>query len=166
MEQSYTNVCRACRIAAHQTQEVWAETLGVSVDTVKGWECNLRVPSNRAVSQMVDACQNYYWAYVHLQQTSAALDVLPDASLVPLPQAAIRIVNCVMDFADKHRDRQLLKIAEDGIIDEDEQELYGKIVTELQDLVGAAFTLRYCLTENERPSSAKPGRPAINCCGH
>ena len=55
----------------------------------------------------------------------------------------IRLVNRIIRFADQNRDRQLLQIAEDGLIDEKERPIYDEIVRELNDIVGAAYTLRY-----------------------
>ena len=59
------------------------------------------------------------------------------------PLAVIRLVNRIISFADQNRDRQLLQIAEDGVIDEKERPIYNEIVRELNDIVGAAYTLRY-----------------------
>ena len=55
----------------------------------------------------------------------------------------IRLVNRIIGFADKNRDKQLLQIAEDGVIDEKERPTYDEIVRELNDIIGAAYTLRY-----------------------
>ena len=52
-------------------------------------------------------------------------------------------MNRIIRFADQNRDRQLLQIAEDGLIDEKERQIYDEIVRELNDIVGAAYTLRY-----------------------
>ena len=143
MEQEYTNICSACRKAAHFSQEQWAEALHVSVDTVKGWERNIRIPSNYHVCLMVDLCGESWYAYKHLRQTSDCLGVLPDTDRQPLPLAVIRLVNRIIRFADQNRDKQLLQIAEDGVIDEKERPIYDEIVRELNDIVGAAYTLRY-----------------------
>ena len=55
----------------------------------------------------------------------------------------IRLVNRIIRFADRNRDKQLLQIAEDGAIDEKERPTYDEIVRELNDIIGAAYTLRY-----------------------
>nr|DAT30945.1 MAG TPA: putative transcriptional regulator [Caudoviricetes sp.] len=143
MEQSYTNICASCRKAAHMTQEQWAECLHVSVDTVKGWERNLRIPSNYHVCLMIDLCGEPWYAYKHLLQTSDCLRVLPDTPRQPLPVAVIRLVNRIIGFADRNRDKQLLQIAEDGVIDEKERPTYDEIVRELNEIIGAAYSLRY-----------------------
>lgn len=143
MEQEYTNICAACRKAAHMSQEQWSEALHVSVDTVKGWERNLRIPSNYHVCLMVDLCGEPWFAYKHLLQTSDCLGVLPDTQRQPFELAVIRLVNRIIGFADRNRDKQLLQIAEDGVIDEKERTTYDEIVRELNDIIGAAYSLRY-----------------------
>lgn len=143
MEQEYTNICAACRKAAHMSQEQWAEALDVSVDTVKGWERNLRIPSNYHVCLMVNLCGEPYFAYLHLLQTSDCLGVLPDVTKQSLERSAIQIVNSIIRFADKHRGKDLLQIAEDGVIDEKERPIFNEIVRELNDIIGAAYSLRY-----------------------
>ncbi len=45
--------------------------------------------------------------------------VVPEVQIMELPLAAIRIINRVQAFAEAHRDRQLLCIAEDGTISEE-----------------------------------------------
>ena len=52
-------------------------------------------------------------------------------------------MNRIIGFADKNRDKQLLQIAEDGVITEKERPTYDEIVRELNDIIGAAYTLRY-----------------------
>lgn len=46
MQEAYINICAACLKKAHMTQEQWAEALYVSVETVKAWEGDRRIPSN------------------------------------------------------------------------------------------------------------------------
>lgn len=152
MDEQYTNISKACRKDADMTQEEWAEALYVSVDTVKAWETNLRVPSNANVARMVERCGNTFWAYKHLTQTADALGVLEPMNQTGLQTAAIRVVNCVLDFADRNRDRQLLRIAEDGVISEDERPTYDAIVAEIREILAAGYALRYCV-EGQKKSS-------------
>lgn len=115
----------------------------MSVKTVSNWECDILVPSNWHVSRMVELTGNSYLAYLHLKQTSEVLDVLPDTEAVPFSMAAIRLINKTLSFADRHRDRALLAIAEDGRIDETERPLFDSIMLELRELISAVYALRY-----------------------
>lgn len=96
MQEEYINICAACRKRAQLTQEHWAEVLRVSVETVKAWEGNRRIPDNYHVCLMVTACGDTWFAYKHLLQTSDSLNVLPDTKRQPLPLAVIQLVNRIM----------------------------------------------------------------------
>ena len=143
MQEAYINICAGCRKKAHKTQEQWAEVLRVSVETVKSWEGNRRIPDNYHVCLMVNACGDTWFAYKHLLQISDSLNVLPDMKRQPLPLAVIQLVNRIIGFADRNRDKELLRIAEDGVIDANERPEYDTIVDELNDIIAAAYTLRY-----------------------
>lgn len=110
MQEAYINICAGCRKKAHKTQEQWAEVLRVSVETVKAWEGNHRIPDNYHVCLMVNACGDTWFAYKHLLQTSDSLNVLPDMKRQPLPLAVIQLVNRIIGFADRNRDKELLRI--------------------------------------------------------
>lgn len=139
-----TNIYRRCRIRTRLTQEAWAEKLDVSVESVKRYELSKAVPSNRTVLAMVHESGYEALAVQHLIRTSMSLDVLPGVETdVPLPQAAIRLINRVRAFSIEHRDRKLLQIAEDGVVSDAERPLYNDILEELQELISAAYQVRY-----------------------
>lgn len=139
-----TNIYRMCRAKTRLSQEAWAEKLGVSVESVKRYELDKAVPSNRTVVAMINESGYEALAVQHLIRTSQSLDVLPGVMTdVPLPQAAIRLINTVLAFADNHRGRQLLRISEDGIVTDEERPLYNEILDELQSLISAAYQVRY-----------------------
>ena len=60
-----------------------------------------------------------------------------------MPLAVIQLVNRIIGFADRNRDKELLRIAEDGVIDANERPEYDTIVDELNDIIAVAYTLRY-----------------------
>lgn len=139
-----SNIYQRCRQRLGLSQEVWAERLDISVDSIRHYEMGDRIPSNAMVLRMINESGYEALAMQHLYGTSHALDVLPSVEPdTPLPQAAIRLINRVLSFADKHRDRQLLTIAEDGVVTDDERPLYNDILDELQDIISAAYQVRY-----------------------
>lgn len=138
------NIYRMCRNRTRLTQEQWAEKIGVSVESVKRYEGGGQLPSNQIVVAMINESGYEPLAVQHLIMSSQALDVLPGIKTdTPLPQAAIRLINRVLSFAECHRDRQLLAIAEDGVVSDDERSVYNDILEELQDIIGAAYQVRY-----------------------
>lgn len=81
-------------------------------------------------------------AVQHLRLVShVAADVLPPVTELDLPRATIRIINLVRKFAEHHRERALLDIAEDGVISPEERPLFDEIMAELREIVRAIMEL-------------------------
>ena len=83
-----------------------------------------------------------YLPYQHMRIASGEVKVIPEVEVRSLEQAAMRLINKTLAFADKRRDRDLLTIAEDGVIDEAERPLFEAIVAELDELIKAAMELK------------------------
>lgn len=143
-----TNLYASCRRRTGMTQEAWAEKLNISVESVKRYETDVRIPSIPVVRKMADLCGDALVGYKYLVKVSQELEVLPDIDSVNLQAATIRLMNRMARFAAKARDKQLLEIAEDGIISADEKPLYDEIMDELSGLVSAFYQLRYCKEES------------------
>ena len=136
------NIYRRARMSAGLTQERAAEKLGISVESIKAYESYTRLPPFDVVDGMVIVYDTQYLAYQHTRIVSGAVKVVPEVEQLDLPRAALRLINKTMAFADKRRDRDLLAIAEDGVIDEAERPLFEAIVTELDELIKAALELK------------------------
>lgn len=143
-----TNLYASCRRRTGMTQEAWAEKLNISVESVKRYETGMRIPLIPVVLQMADLSGDKSVRYKYLVQVSKALGVLPDIDDASLQTATIRLMNRMARFAAKARDKQLLEIAEDGIVSADEGPLYAEIMGELSGLIAASFQLRYCKEES------------------
>lgn len=143
-----TNLYASCRRRTGMTQEAWAEKLNISVESVKRYETDVRIPPIPVVRKMADLCGDALIGYKYLVKVSQELEVLPDIDSVNLQAATIRLMNRMSRFAAKARDRQLMEIAEDGIISADEKPLYDEIMDELSGLVSAFYQLRYCKEES------------------
>ena len=150
------NIYQAARKESCLTQEQAAERLEVSETTVKAWEQGTRVPDNETVARMTELYETPWLALEHLKQVGGVLGVLPEVNVQSLPTAAITLINRVLDFAERHRDRQLLRIAEDGIIDEEERPDFDAICRDLDGIVGAALQVKYT---SDAPPKAKKERP-------
>lgn len=152
------NIYQAARKEGCLTQEQAAERMEVSETTVKAWEQGARVPDNETVARMAELYGTPWLALEHLKQAGGALGVLPEVTVQSLPTAAITLINRVLDFAERHRDRQLLRIAEDGIIDEDERPDFDDICRDLDGIVGAALQVKYT---SDAPPDKKKDRPEV-----
>ena len=156
------NIYQAARKESCLTQEQAAERLDVSETTVKAWEQGARVPDNETVARMAELYGTPWLALEHLRSAGSTLGVIPEITVQSLPTAAITLINRVLDFAERHRDRQLLRIAEDGIIDEDERPDFDDICRDLDGIVGAALQVKYTSDapdkKKERPEAGTSKR--------
>lgn len=137
-----TNIYKTARIKAGKTQEGAAEAIGISVESIKAYESYSRLPPADIVDRMCIVYDALYLAYQHNRIASGEIKVVPEIQVLDLPRAAIQLINKVIAFADRHRDRELLQIDEDGVIDESERELFGEIVAELDGIIQAATNLK------------------------
>lgn len=100
---------------------------------------------------MVVLYDSQYLAVQHLRSAShLAAAILPPVEQTTLQAATIRLFNSFARWADKRRDRQLLEIAEDGVIDEAERPMFNEIVRELGGLVKEFYELRLASQDTER----------------
>ena len=156
------NIYQAARKESCLTQEQAAERLEVSETTVKAWEQGTRVPDNETVARMAELYGTPWLALEHLRSAGSTLGVIPEITVQSLPTAAITLINRVLDFAERHRDRQLLRIAEDGIIDEKERPDFDAICRDLDGIVGAALQVKYTSDapdkKKERPEAGTSKR--------
>lgn len=147
MQNPDTNIYRRCRIRTHLTQEAWAEKLEISVESVKRYELGLVRPADETVLRMILESGYEPLAYQHIATCTQDLQVLPQAPVdLPLSQATIRIINRLAAFFEQKRDRQLMQIAEDGVIDADERPLFDAIMGELKELAANYYAIRYADT--------------------
>lgn len=135
-------VYRICREQAGLTQEHAAEGLNCSVRQLARYESGETPVPDDLAYKMVRRYDSQYLAVEHLRLVShVAAEVLPPVTVLDLPRAAIRIINQVRRFADLHRERELLDIAEDGVISPEERPLFDEIMEELHELVQAIMEL-------------------------
>ena len=137
-----TNIYKVARLKAGKTQEGAAEALGISVESLKAYESYSRLPPAGGVDRMCVVYDALYLAYQHNRIASGDVKVIPEIEVLDLPRASIRLINRVIQFAEKRRDRELLTIAEDGVISPEERPLYEEIVAELDGLIQAAMELK------------------------
>lgn len=145
------NIYKTAREAKGLTQEAAAEKLGISVTSIRAYETGQRIPPVEVVDLMVIAYDSQLLGIQHLRASAdMARNVLPDVEQVSLPHAVLQLLNRIYAFADNHRDRQLMAIAEDGRIDDGERVLFDQIVNEdLASIIEAAMAVRYAISQPE-----------------
>lgn len=169
MYPEYPNLYQRARKATRLTQEEAAERIGVSPESMKQYESGRRVPPDGVVAKMVEVYDLPWLALEHSRATDQ-LGVLPEVETKPLPQATITLTNRLRDAADCING--LLRIAEDGVIDESERSEFDVIVQELRETIAAAYQVIYADAKKERPEAgtSKRSRPqsrsSENHCKH
>ena len=152
------NIYQVARKESCLTQEQAAERLEVSETTVKAWEQGARVPDNETVAKMVEVYHLPWLALEHAQATDT-LGVMPEVTPRPLPMASIALRNRLKDATG--RLDALLRIAEDGVIDETERPEFDEIVAELRETMAAIYQVIYSGAsgaKKERPEAATSER--------
>ena len=142
MQNDCTNIYQSARKIAGLTQERAAEMLGLSPRSLADYESGLRLPPNDVADRMVTVYNSQLLAVQHLRNsTQFARDLLPDVQSMTLPQAVLNLVDAVYAFADSRADRELIDIARDGVITEDERERFDHVVKQIQHITAEAIAV-------------------------
>lgn len=156
----YGLLLKSARESRGMTQEQASAEVGVSVDTWYAYEANLRLPQPETVSRICTVLDAGWLAWYFQEARNGDANVLPAAKARRLPTAVLTLLNRVMAFSEHSRARELMEIAEDGVIDDAERSLYNDIVAELDGIVEAALAVKYPVTDakKERPEAGTSKR--------
>lgn len=142
MQDNCANIYQNARKIAGLTQERAAELLGLSARSLADYEAGLRMPPNDVADRMVTVYNSQLLAVQHLRgSTRFARELLPDVQTMALPEAAITLVETIHDFSSAGMDHEILRIARDGVVSEDERERFNRAVEQLQGITAAAIAL-------------------------
>lgn len=142
MQQDCKNIYKTARKIAGLTQERAAEQLGMSPRSLADYEAGLRVPSNDVVDQMMTVYNSQLLGVQHIRASARfARDLLPPVQNLTLSEAALTLIDAVYAFADDRQDRELIDIARDGVISEDERERFDRVIEKIRDITAAAIVL-------------------------
>ena len=141
MEQQPRNIYKTARTVAGLTQERWAEAVGVSVDSIRGYEAGAVIPADETVRAMSEISGLAPLSYWHLcNKSTLAADMLPDVEQLPLPQAVVQLLVAIEQFGEDHGN--LLAMAADGKISADEALEWQGIKKRLDLVVKAALQVK------------------------
>ncbi len=158
MAEQYPNMYQRARKATLLTQEEAAECLAISPDTLKRYEGGRLTPSDETVAKMCEVYGIPWLALEHAKATDA-LGVLPEVEVKPLPMATLALANQLSGAAEQIA--ELMRIAEDGVIDETERTAFDVIVQGLMKTVAAAYQVIYADKKEERPE-AGPSKRSVS----
>lgn len=136
------NIYQLSREAAGYTQEKAAELIGISVESLRSYELDKRIPPDRSVIKMIEIYDARYLAYQHLK-TSAEVGqkFMPEVNLTDISTAILKLQKEVNDFLKLKDD--LLDITCDGVISEDEKPRWETILKELDDITNAIMSVKF-----------------------
>lgn len=136
------NIYQAAREAAGITQERSAEMIGLSVESVRAYECEKRIPSDETVLKMIDVYGGNYLAYQHLKyKTAVGNAVLPDISEMPLSNASLSLLHELHDCLKEQE--AIVEISMDGKVSDEEQEDWNRIMQKCCKLCTAIFAVQF-----------------------
>ena len=155
MAERYPNLYQRARKEAGLTQEQAAEALSVSVETVKAWEQGQRVPRPEDAERMMSAYGTEWLGLAYTSATCGRLGAVPAVDPRQLPEAVLALINRATELADDYR--RLMRIAEDGVIDEREAPEFGRIADNIRDVIAASYAVLYA----EAPPGKKRDRLTV-----
>lgn len=142
MVKQYRNIYQIARESTGLTQEKASELLDISVDSLRAYEGDKRIPPDRVVIKMIEIYDSQYLAYQHLKTSDeVGRTYLPNIEIKELPAAILRLQKEVSDFLKLKE--EMLEITYDGIIDEEEKPRWEVIMKELDDVVDAIMSLKF-----------------------
>lgn len=154
MPQDKRNIYKIAREARGLTQEGAAEKLGISDSSIRAYESGQRIPPPEVVDLMVIAYDSQLLGIQHIRASAEmARSIVPDVKELRLPEAIMELLDQIYSFVDAHRDRELLKIGKDGVVDEEESSAYENIDGELGQLIEAAMAVRCAKRSTNRKES-------------
>lgn len=144
MQEDCGNIYRNARKSAGFTQERWAEFLGISVEAVRQYEGGVIMPGEEILLRMADISGLKILPYWHLSRKSRlAASILPELEEQRgLPEAVLSLLIQIESFQDNGL-KALMRIAQDGHVDENELDDYAEALQQLRDLVRSAYALGY-----------------------
>ena len=142
MQSGYINIYQSARNNKGYTQEKASELIGVSVESIRAYEAGRTVPQNDVVKRMMGVYDSQHLAYLHVIQSNDSLkDILPQIEIKALPDAVLNLLSKVNAFV-KRRDN-LIDIASDGKITEDEQPQFNEIIAAIDGLKTALLEFEF-----------------------
>lgn len=157
MPQDYTLNIKKARLAVPMTQETAAELADVSVQSWKAYELHQRIPPQDVMARICKVLGADWLALEWLSLTTEQLGVLPELETKELPLSVLQFINQAADLTDDYRD--LMRIAEDGVIDDGEADRFSEISEKVRRLAALAISLIYAPgIKKDRPDAGTSER--------
>ncbi|HBF5455236.1 TPA: helix-turn-helix transcriptional regulator [Clostridioides difficile] len=141
MSYQYQNIYQLGRENTGLTQEKASELLDISVESLRAYENDKRIPPNSIVVKMVSIYNNNLLGYEHVRRTTeAGVMFLPKLEMKSLSSITLKLHKEIKDYLKKEDD--FIDIVEDDVIDEDEEEVWSDVMQELEDIFKSILILK------------------------
>ena len=141
MSRDYINIYASARNAKGLKQERAAELIGVSVESIRAYEGDVRIPTDETALRMADVYDAQHLAYQHLQRSVLGRTMLPEIEPKDVAASILRLQKEVNDFL-KCRD-DLIEIGSDGQITAEERPRWDSIMKELDEVMTAIMSIKF-----------------------
>ncbi|EGT5231396.1 helix-turn-helix domain-containing protein [Clostridioides difficile] len=141
MLQQYQNIYQKARENTNLTQEKASELLDISVESLRAYENDKRIPPNTVVAKMVSIYNNNLLGYEHVRRTTeAGVMFLPKLELRSLSNITLKLHKEIKDYLKK--EDGFIDVVEDDVIDEDEEDIWNDVMKELEDIFKSILILK------------------------
>lgn len=142
MNKRCENIYKIARKKAGLTREEAAELLHISVRSLADYEAGVTIPKDDIVCEMIEIYDAPWLGYQHLRYSSeVGKRYLPDITLTDLARAVLRFQKEVRDIDSI--DKDMIDIACDGEINDDELDRWQQVRKEIDEMAGAALAIMF-----------------------
>ncbi|HBG2785063.1 helix-turn-helix transcriptional regulator [Clostridioides difficile] len=142
MSEKYQNIYQLSRENTNLTQEKASELLNISVESLRAYENDKRIPPNAIVAKMVYTYNNSLLGYEHVRKTTeAGVMFLPKLELRSLSSITLKLHKEIKDYLKKEDD--FIDIVEDDVIEEHEEIVWNTTMKELDAIFEAILALKF-----------------------
>ncbi|EGT4532611.1 XRE family transcriptional regulator [Clostridioides difficile] len=142
MSKQYHNIYQISRENVKLTQEKASELLDISVESIRAYENDKRIPNNQVVARMICIYKNKLLGYEHVRKsTEAGIMFLPELKIKSLSSIALKLHKEIKDYLKKEDD--FIDIVEDDVIEEHEEIVWNTTMKELDAIFEAILALKF-----------------------
>ncbi|MCV2286081.1 helix-turn-helix domain-containing protein [Clostridioides difficile] len=141
MSCDYQNIYQKARENTNLTQEKASELLDISVESLRAYENDKRIPNNQIVAKMVSIYNNNLLGYEHVRRTTeAGVMFLPKLEMKSLSSITLKLHKEIKDYLKKEDD--FIDIVEDDVIGAEEEEVWNDVMEKLEGIYEAILKLK------------------------
>ncbi|MDC2909520.1 helix-turn-helix transcriptional regulator [Clostridioides difficile] len=142
MSHEYQNIYQINRENTGLTQEKASELLDISVESLRAYENDKRIPPNAIVSKMISIYNNNLLGYEHVRRnTEAGIMFLPELKIKSLSSITLKLHKEIKDYLKK--EDGFIDVVEDDVIDEEEEEVWNDVMEKLEGIYKAILKLKF-----------------------